>query len=156
MAAQQCVVDSTSLSRSGQSVFLGSNFMWWKYRAVISSMMDIVPPPCPICVEPKISKQLLRTTLAFFSRSLINFSSCDIFLPPFRLNIDRFQRQFGAAAGTGIIVIPQHRFLRGYRPHVESALDFLAEVEQHVAFAAVDFFRHSYLSFLSDFLHFII
>src|SRR4030042_2096104 len=111
-------------------------------------MMDIVPPPCPICVEPKISKQFLRSWLAFFSRPLINFSSCAIFFPPFCLDIDRFQRQFTAAAGTLVFVIPQHRLLGRNRPHVESALDFFAEVQQHIAFTAVYFFRHSYLAFI--------
>src|SRR3990172_1283613 len=105
-------------------------------------MMDIVPPPCPICVEPKISKQPCRKMLAFFSRSFINLSSCDIFFPPFRLNFHRFPRQLGAAARANIIVKSQHGLLRGYGPHVEPPLYLLPEIEKHPALGALDFFCH--------------
>src|SRR3972149_5609168 len=99
----------------------------------MSSMMDIVPPPCPIWVDSKMSKQFLRTRLAFFSRSRISFSSCAIFFPPFRLNIDRFQVELAAAARAGVAVETQHRLLGGDRPHVEAAADLLPEIEEHVA-----------------------
>jgi hypothetical protein len=70
-----------------------------------------------------------------------------MFFPSFYLDIDRFQGQSGAAAGAFVTVEPQHRLLRGNRPHVEAAFDFFAEVQQHIAPAAIDFFRHSYLAF---------
>ena len=64
------------------------------------------------------------------------------FLSSFRLDINAFERQLGAAAGTDIFIIPQYRLLRRYRPHVESAVNLLAEIQEHVTLTAVDFFRH--------------
>ena len=47
MASQQWALDMITRSRSGQSGFLGSNLMWWKYREVMISITDMVPPTWP-------------------------------------------------------------------------------------------------------------
>jgi hypothetical protein len=63
------------------------------------------------------------------------------------LNNYRFQGQGGAAAGALVVIEAEDSVFRGDGAHVQTAVDFLAEVEQHGTFLAMDLFAHDDLSF---------